>query len=436
MSIKSTSKTSTQIIAGFILGLGVPFLTPERVQAASFTITPIATTGNEFTNLYPGIAINDQGVVSFTGVTPIDSRVFTGNGNSITSIFSSESLSPLVFQGSSSGFPPPPLRYFLGNDTAINNRGSILFTATQQSQFIQAGMPTFRGLFKIENGAVTQIGNSLQNFFFSFFRQSQNFTSFHLNDQGSVVAAVSGVTETPRSISQTQVLLNGSIIDSGASGSNFPPSSVGPPDINNQGRVFYGVSRSSFFPFPPLELNNVIEYNNGTRTPVVNQPVSAGFLAVNDQEQVIFSGNVNSQSGIFLVNNGVATRIFNGTGPVDINNAGTMVFQASEGIFMRSDHNLDRIIALGDSLFGSTVTRLAFPNAKGLNNQGQVAFYAEFADGSRGIFRADPGAAQVPEPALILGLVTLAGVGLRTRRKNRSSLRSNLPYLPSSGGTD
>ena len=53
----------------------------------------------------------------------------------------------------------------------------------------------------------------------------------------------------------------------------------------------------------------------------------------------------------------------------------------------------------GDALFGSTVTDLQFYST-GLNNRGQVAFRAALADGTLGIYRADPWQA-VPEPSTL-----------------------------------
>ena len=79
-----------------------------------------------------------------------------------------------------------------------------------------------------------------------------------------------------------------------------------------------------------------------------------------------------------------------------INDLGTVVFLASlnqggQGIFTGPDSVRDKVITTGDSLSGSTVTSLSFGRgSKGLNNSGQVAFLAQLANGTSGIFRADP----------------------------------------------
>lgn len=77
----------------------------------------------------------------------------------------------------------------------------------------------------------------------------------------------------------------------------------------------------------------------------------------------------------------------------------------------------DKVITTGDSLFGSTVTSIDF-SRQGLNNLGQVAFYATLADGTSGIFRADP--QLVPEADALSGVLAFgafgAGVMLRQRK--------------------
>ncbi|MBY0262195.1 MAG: hypothetical protein K2Q20_07605, partial [Phycisphaerales bacterium] len=84
------------------------------------------------------------------------------------------------------------------------------------------------------------------------------------------------------------------------------------------------------------------------------------------------------------------------------------------GIFSSSfDGQMLPVIRLGDALGGSSVSRLEF-DPQGLNTLGQLAFYAELADGSSGFFLAS----NVPAPAA----VSLLGAGALLASRRRRSL--------------
>ncbi|ODS30298.1 MAG: PEP-CTERM motif protein [Candidatus Scalindua rubra] len=145
--------------------------------------------------------------------------------------------------------------------------------------------------------------------------------------------------------------------------------------------------------------------------------------------------------GIFTSSGGPLTTIADANGPfffsgsssnnTSINDSGMVAFWAwldtgGHGIFTGPDDVVDKVIRTGDTLFGSTVTSLLF-SRRGLNDFGQLAFYAELADGTSGIFRADPQTERIPEPATIallgIGLASLAGGYVRRRRKQKTDVR-------------
>jgi hypothetical protein len=90
-----------------------------------------------------------------------------------------------------------------------------------------------------------------------------------------------------------------------------------------------------------------------------------------------------------------------GGGRISINNAGAIVFGAdlvkpplpnASGIFSGPDPRADKIIAVGDELFDSTVAGLPanFMNPRALNDVNQIVFRATLADGRTVLVRADP----------------------------------------------
>lgn len=111
-----------------------------------------------------------------------------------------------------------------------------------------------------------------------------------------------------------------------------------------------------------------------------------------------------------------------------------MVFAAVQdngtiGIYLGPDPVADRVIAIGDLLFGSTVTSFSF-GWQGLNDLGQFTFQAGLQGGRTAIVRADPTA--VPfgfSPGLGLFILGACGAVAQLRSKMKSkplSLKSSV----------
>ncbi|MEQ9481164.1 DUF7453 family protein [Coleofasciculus sp. F4-SAH-05] len=172
--------------------------------------------------------------------------------------------------------------------------------------------------------------------------------------------------------------------------------------INNQGTV-------AFKAFLYAGVSGIFTVNGDLTTPIADthfDPFSNfGTLSLNDADTLAFAASLdNGTEGIFTSNGGSFTTIADTSGgfssfsglvnAATINNNGTVAFGAQldtgeYGIFTGSDPVSDKVITIGDPLFGSTVTSLGFSN-QGFNDAGQVAFLAQLADGSSGIFLADP----------------------------------------------
>ncbi len=182
-------------------------------------------------------------------------------------------------------------------------------------------------------------------------------------------------------------------------------------DLNNQGTVAFGASL--------LDGGGSGIFTSNSITPIADTNgsfKSFGALSLNDGDNLAFHALLDDGSaGIFTSSNGSFTTIADTSGAFSsfsvhtfrsdgtfvsldapaINNNGTVAFGAQldtgeYGIFTGADPVADKVIAIGDPLFGSTVTSLGFSN-KGFNDASQIAFSAKLADGSGGVFRADPG---------------------------------------------
>jgi len=100
----------------------------------------------------------------------------------------------------------------------------------------------------------------------------------------------------------------------------------------------------------------------------------------------------------------------------------------------------NKVIATGDSLFGSTVTNLSL-SSKGLNNSNQLAFFALLADGTSVIGRAQAGDVSspksVPEPTLVSGLLAVGALGaLLLSSRFKVSQQPQLKVRPASRNCD
>src|SRR5262249_33656614 len=153
----------------------------------------------------------------------------------------------------------------------------------------------------------------------------------------------------------------------------------------------------------PLTINNnglVAPYGLlGKVGPVLQE--CGPFTSLNDNG-VVACGDTEE---VFTVDGTTVTLIADTKGPfrehgflplsVSINNHNMVAFSAAlnaggAGIFMGDGSTTDHVITTGDPLLGSTVVAFRFLGPKALNDNGQVAFLALLADGTEGIFRADP----------------------------------------------
>jgi hypothetical protein len=149
---------------------------------------------------------------------------------------------------------------------------------------------------------------------------------------------------------------------------------------------------------------------------------------INNEATVAFWAELSAGGdGIFVGSGGPVLTIADSSGPFrffdsspSINDSGSVAFLAAldaggEGIFPGSDPVAARVIGTGDLLSGSTVTGLIFFRG-GLNDAGQVAFFAFLAEDRRVIVRADPVAIPAPSALTLLGLGAIGLIAYARRR--------------------
>lgn len=176
----------------------------------------------------------------------------------------------------------------------------------------------------------------------------------------------------------------------------------GNPTVNDAGAVAFAGSLDT--PIGGIYTGSVA--GNGVTSPVVTNETAAlynfdGAPFINNNGEIAFLANEQATAApaVFLVNQDGSNlrRIANVSGPFSqlrspiVNDAGTFVFLAfldngGRGIFTGPNAGIDKVIAEGDPLFGSTVASLAF--LRGLNNLDEISFSYTLTDGRTGIARA------------------------------------------------
>jgi hypothetical protein len=154
------------------------------------------------------------------------------------------------------------------------------------------------------------------------------------------------------------------------------------------------------------------------------------FLDIDGAGSVVFLATPDGGSigGTLLKTTAAApVAIVDSSGPfanfldVAMSDGGDLVFQANRdgpdvsttgGIYTGSDPVANKVLAVGDAFAISTVSRILLGD---INDAGQIAFFAEVADGRDFVLRADP----VPEPrAALAGLAALGTLARAWRRRS------------------
>lgn len=368
---------------------------PSVSQAQPFTYTRLAIIGQ---NDSSQPAINNLGDVTFRGsIGGLDS-IYLSDGISVTNII------PAL-----SGITP------LTNSPGINNDGRVAFygrTTTGVSVLTGTG----GALSTIDSG--TLVGANA-------FNPSNPLS---ITSSNRVVYA-----KDAGDASTSQILLgnggNPSLIGSG--GTFLNPANFRMPSVNTSGQVAY--TRFTLLG----SVYSVNLYNAGTTTQLINNSStysSFGDPVINDSGRVAMTAafNINdvrilagSSPGSLATLIDTSTSAYSGIsfGAVAQNNLSQIAFlsgidsSSTRGIYIGANPVTDKVIQTGDALDGSTVLALGF-SPFGLNDSGEIAFYARLSNGQSGIYVANSTA--VPEPSSIAFIgVTIAGCAIYAMRNIR-----------------
>ncbi|MEW5859613.1 MAG: choice-of-anchor tandem repeat NxxGxxAF-containing protein [Cyanobacteriota bacterium] len=412
-------------ISAALMGFSLSLLATGEAHAASFTFTKIADTNGSFSSFFDAPAINNQGTVAFR----TSEGIFTGNGETITTIYNTGVFPESVISAS--------------NDISINDEGSVAFIADLEPIILPppADFVIFRKGILTSNGTTT---NTIE-IIATEGRTRILIDSPSINNQGTVAFSFSqdrgdivdfSIVETSNGTT-TATIATG---EAASSDGTLGRSAVESNSLNNQGIVAFrrGLSGGG----------SGIFTGNGTTTTTIADTSGIfsnfGPASINDAGTVAFNADLDAGGEGIFTGNGTTTTtiadtsgIFSNFGAASINDAGIVAFLAGldaggTGIFTGSNPLTDKVIGTGDTLFGSTVKSLGFFR-EGLNNPGQLAFFASLANGTTGIFRADPGVSgeptkDVPEPASGFGLLAFGalGAGSMMQRKQKQQIDTHL----------
>lgn len=331
------------------------------IKAQGYTFTKIAETNGFFIQFSYIASINNRGVVAFQAAALLKGgrdAIFTGDGQAIAKIADTGDL----FKG----FTSP----------SVNDAGVVAFVAS-----LKTGG---KGIFTGDDRGLTQIANTKDRFcWFSGTPAINNDSKVAfwaaLEDGGEGIFTGDGRDLTK--IADTEDYFT----------------ALASPSINDQGNVaFRAASEQGGYGIFKGNGNRILKIADTSNLfswfthPHINNAGSVTFLAYPTQGGYgIFKRN-----GRKITNIAHTSGCFSQFAAPSLNDAGAIAFRANlngrdEGIFIATGSTVKKVIAVGDYLCGSKVRSLVL-SPGGFNNAGQIAFFARLADGTSGIFRADP----------------------------------------------
>ena len=336
----------------------------RQMQTGTFEFTLIAETGHRFGDFTPYVAsVNGAGVVAFQAALRTGgSGVFVGDGRSVSTVVH-------TVDGPLGGIFSHP---------DINERGEVCFYAC-----LKAGG---QRVFIVRDGTLAIIPTDGCEF------QSIGPLGPTMNDHGTLAFRASLVGYAGVFSGSREAVV--AIADNRGKFSAFH----GLPVINGKGTVVFraDLSRGG---------QGIYAGSGGSLTVIAETGEQfrdlSKFPTLNDEDMVVFAGNLSSGgAGIFAATARGVTPLVAADGMFEsyrgalANNSGLVAFCATPrrgrlGVFSGPDPVANRIICIGDSLFGSTVTDFAL-NPVSVNESAQMAIRVSLSDNRQVILRIDP----------------------------------------------
>jgi hypothetical protein len=274
-----------------------------------------------------------------------------------------------------------PLFSFLGRNPSINIRGAVSFAAN----LADGSESILRG----SGGQVTTVASTTGQFDFFGFDASVN-DSARVAFKAELDDFDQGMFSGTGGPLKTYYL---------ASSSKFAGDDAG-PSINELGTVAFeefldgggeGIFLARKGGFVTIATTNG-PFGFVEKPSLNNQDVVAFRAFLDGGRAAIVEGDGTSAPTV-IADTGGAFSDFGFNGP-SLNDQGQVVFPATldsgqQGIFAGPDPVTDKVVESGDVIGGRTVASV-FSCREALNDQGQVVFVAQFADGTAAVIRATP----------------------------------------------
>ena len=361
---------------------------PQEAGAQNYTFTNMIDNTGPFTE-FDSLALNNFGVVAFAAnVLNNNAGVYRTDGVNVTTV--ADTTGPLE------------LLSFID----MNDAGQVAFSALDPFVFNIWGI--YRG---DGNSVVTLADHTSWPFSEGTGQRIEIWQLPSINNSGAVAfsatGGIRGITAGSGIFSGTGGNLTTIAHAAGLDGPAYYFTSTA--EINSVGNVAFVGQSVVPDPISVLHRAGIFVGNGGTTTTVI-APGGAydidttRYFGFND-EGVVATAAIREEGTDVLRIDGASVEVIAGpyedVHEVGLNNGGEVAFLAefapnTDGIFTGPDPLADRVIAEGDPLFGSTLLELKpsfFSNNKwmdGPNESGQIAFRYKLADGREGIALATP----------------------------------------------